>query len=200
MQTGFFVSHRLNKGDKGLREVVSGLQRLVECRDVASVDGRSFKQLLEEEIEEYKNTAKFVKHSSHRSILFLENRSRVSTLGLFYRLREADTRFEYVYRVVPLERFFRYSSRQVIESVGELDRTRTYRILYEERLCSDGMKEAVFESITGALCMKVDLVDPHYTIVVQGFKDQVGISVVENEKENFNFSSLQRHGLDRTLS
>lgn len=189
MRTGFFVSCRLNKESKGLKEVAGKLQGLVEPLP-ATEGGRSIKQTLDDEIEEYKSSTRFVRHDGYRCILLLENRSRESSLSLFYKLRASGARFEYVCRVVPLERFFRFDEEKVVESIKGLDKSKTYKIVYEERMCSAGMKERVFGLITSHLALKVDLKTPDYTVVVQGFKNSIGISVVEGERENFNFSTM----------
>ncbi|CAD27053.2 hypothetical protein [Encephalitozoon cuniculi GB-M1] len=189
MRTGFFVSCRLNKEPRGLKEVISRLQRLVEPLG-AAIEEKSIKQILEEEIEEYKSSTRFVRHDGHRCILFLENRSNEPSLSLFYKLRASGARFEYVHRIVPLERFFRFDEEKILESIRGLDGTKSYKIVYEERMCSPGIKDKVFNLITASLSLRVDLKAPHYMIAVQGFKNNLGISVVEGEKENFNFSAI----------
>ncbi|AFN83736.1 hypothetical protein EROM_091200 [Encephalitozoon romaleae SJ-2008] len=189
MRTGFFVSCRLNKEPKGLREVIGRLQGLVEP-PTKDVRGRSIRQILEEEIEEYKSSTKFAKHDSYRCILFLENRSAETSLSLFYKLRASKTRFEYVYRVVPLDNFFQFDEEKILESVRGLDESKSYKIVYEGRLCHADMKERVFNLITKNISLRVDLESPHYIIVTQAFKNSLGISVVEGEKENFNFSAI----------
>ncbi|KAL7345031.1 hypothetical protein P7C65_09s2g14700 [Encephalitozoon intestinalis] len=188
MRTGFFVSCRLNKETKGLKEVVGKLEGLIETpkKDTA---GKSIRKILEEEIEEYKSSTKFRKHDGYRCILFLENRSSESSSALFSKLRESETRFEYVLRIVPLEEFFRFDEGKVLESIRGLDENKSYKIMYEGRMCHPDTKEKVFDLITGNLSLKVDLKTPHYIIAVQAFKNNLGISVIENERENFNFSA-----------
>lgn len=189
MRTGFFVSCRLNKEPKGLREVIGRLQGLVEPpRKV--MGEKSIQQILEEEIEEYKSSTKFAKHDRYRCILFLENKSTETSLSLFYKLRASGTRFEYVHRVVPLDNFFQFDEEKILESISGLDESKSYKIMYEGRLCHADIKARIFDLITKNISLRVDLESPHYIIVTQAFKNNLGISVVEGEKENFNFSAI----------
>lgn len=189
MRSGFFISFRLKKESKGLKEVEGTLQKLTEFKRIQGREG-NVRQLLEEEIREYKSATQFVKYLSYKSIVFLENKSSESSLALFYKLRASNTRFEYAQRIVPLEHFFRYDEKKIIEVIGTLDESKTYKIMYEGRLCSSGMKEMLFKLITNNLILRVSLTDPYYTIVTQAFKNYVGVSVVVNEVKNFNFSCV----------
>ncbi|AFM98972.1 hypothetical protein EHEL_090770 [Encephalitozoon hellem ATCC 50504] len=189
MRTGFFVSCRLNKESKGLREVTGKLQGLVEPPRKNSEE-KSIRRILEEEIEEYKSCTQFTKHDGYRCVLLLENRSTETSLSLFYKLRASGTRFEYVHRIVPLDNFFQFDEEKILESIGRLDENKSYRIMYEGRLCHHEMKKKVFDLITKSISLRVDLESPHYIIAVQAFKGNLGVSVVEGEKENFNFSAI----------
>ncbi|KAM0672660.1 hypothetical protein CWI42_100250 [Ordospora colligata] len=189
MKKGFFVSCRQNKEQKGLREITRKLQILIES-SVRMHKVCRLEEQLQDEIEEYKNHSKFVKLMEHRCILVIENKSHESSVSLFNKLRETNTIFEYVHRVIPLERIFRIDDAKIIEGIQGLEDGKSYKIVYEERMCSEGVKKRVFDVITKNICLKVDLETPDYIIAVQVFKSMFGMSVVMNEHKNFSFSAV----------
>ncbi|KAH9410814.1 hypothetical protein HK407_10g15800 [Ordospora pajunii] len=189
MKKGFFVSCRQSKEQKGLREITSKLQAFVEP-SVKRQRVCSLEEQLKDEIDEYKNHSKFAKLMEHRCILVIENKSHESSVSLFNKLREANAAFEYVHRVIPLERIFPIDDARIAEGIQGLEHGKSYKIVYEERMCSAGVKKRVFDVITKNICLKVDLEAPDYIIAVQVFKSMFGMSVVMNEHKNFSFSTV----------
>lgn len=183
---GFFMSCRLNKEFRALKEAACVLQDAQDVQVTGSCT-KSIRELLQEEVAEYKSTS-FVKYMGYRGILFLENRSSESSVTLFHRLRASGVVFKYVHRLVPLEGIFRFDEKKILDVVNGLDETKTYKILYEERLCGPEMRPRVFELITSHVKLKVNLTSPHYIIAVQAFKTHIGVSVVAGETRNFSFA------------
>jgi hypothetical protein len=192
MHSGFFISCRLSKEARGLREIVSALQEL------AGVQGFShlyqgcpdYGKVLLCEIRQYKSGSKFTKRLGHKNIFYLENGSSGSSTGLFRKLRESERRFEYVQRVVPMEKFFKFDETKIIREIEGLDTSKTYKITFEGRLCGEAVKSRVFNLITHRLKMRVDLTSPFYNIIVHVFKSYAGITVME--ACDFNFSARNK--------
>jgi tRNA(Ser,Leu) C12 N-acetylase TAN1 len=191
MHTGFFVSCRLSKESRALREITLALQELAERPDSLYMHRNSpdYERMLEEEIRAYKSSSGFAKYIGYKNTFYLENKSPVPSKELFGRLRESRRRFEYVQRVVPMESFFRFNEARILKEVEGLDSDRTYRITFEGRLCDKEMRSKIFGLITQKLRMKVSLTSPFYNIIVHVFKTYVGISVMNNRECSFNFSS-----------
>lgn len=63
----------------------------------------------------------------------------------------------------------------------------TYKILFEGRLCPD-LKNRMFEIIIPKIKIKVDLVNPDDVFVIQAFKYYIGLCILKNDVNNFNFS------------
>lgn len=175
---------------KGERELIKKLEDLTKGTGKALDIGEmpDYRKLIEEELLEYRTKNQFRKYDGYRSFFYLENLSNSSSIALYERMTKENIKFQYVERVVPLESIFPFSEERILKSLAGLEATKTYKILYEGRLTTNEMKTKIFSIITSNLKNKVQLNSPYYTIVVQVFKNNVGIAVIENEKGNFNFS------------
>jgi hypothetical protein len=66
--------------------------------------------------------------------------------------------------------------------------TGSFKIQFEGRLCSENLKGELFKILIPLINCKVDLTNPEFTILIQAFKNLIGITVIKTDKKNFNFS------------
>lgn len=189
MKRGFFISCIMNREAQGFREFVTRMAALdlggiTEC----AFPVHDFAQQLHDELFAYKSAKNFVKFDEYRSILLVESRLSLLPSQILVRIREAGIEFFNVQRILPLDLFIKYDEEAIKAYIMGQKIEGSFKILYEGRLCRDGMKEQLFKAILPHVQCQVALDRPEYIIVAQAYKSYIGLSVVKGDARNFNFS------------
>lgn len=122
-------------------------------------------------------------------MFYVSNTSPLYPSRLFNALKEKNYLFEYVHRIVPIDRFVSYNEIVFKKSLENLDKSLSYKIEYEERFAPSDMRSRMFDFITNYLSgMKINLKNPNYLVIVQVLKTDVGFTVLKNFIGTFNFS------------
>ncbi|WUR02224.1 putative tRNA acetlytransferase [Vairimorpha necatrix] len=193
MKSGFFVSCKKGKEEKAFKELQTVLNTsfdTIETQPDYSTLNVS---------EEIKNEIRILKKSffslffTYKSMFYVSNSSPFTPSKLFYILKERGVKLEYVHRIVPLDRFTTYNENVMRKGLVDIDKSLTFKIEYEERFVPQDTRKRIFELITSTLeGMKVDLSRPDYLIIVSALKNDVGFTVLKNNKEHFNFSKTNK--------
>lgn len=157
MLNGLFISCKKNKELKAFKEVVSLFgTSLNDDNEIFEYEKVNIGNEINEEIKKMQKD-KFKLYYSYKSIIYVENKTLIPPSKIYEILRHKNILFEYVQRIVPIDTFFTFNNSKIIDAIENLDRTKNYKIIYEERFTGKEMKNKVFEIITGKLNMKVDL-------------------------------------------
>lgn len=189
MKGGFFVSCKKGKEKKAFLELQTILNSFISNSELQK-DYCTF-NVAEEIEDELKNlrTSYFSIHFTYKSLLYVSNSSTFLSSKLFRMLKERHVLLEYVHRIFPLDHYFTYNAEYIKKLISNIDKSLTFKIEYKETFAVKNSKKEVFKTITGTLQgMKVDLKNPHYLILVQVLKNDLGITILENFTDSFNFS------------
>lgn len=188
MKTGFYVSCKKGREEKAFRELVGVFMHLIESTKIYSTyEDINIEDELKKEAAAQTSTP-FKIYFKYRSMLFVSNESDLPPSWFYRALRSKNISFSLIQRVVPIDFFFKLEKEKIKSIISNLDQTKTYKIIYEERFVPEDTKLKAFGYITETLNMKVDLTSPYYLLSVQALKNNVGVSIITNELNNFNFS------------
>jgi hypothetical protein len=188
MKKGFYISCKKGREEKAFKEVSGVLKNLLESsKEYSQYEDIDIEKEIKKEVD-LLHSNPFKIYFQYCSMLFISNGSSISSSHLYNLLRENQVSFVFAHRVVPFDAFFKFEETLLCEMIKCIKTDKTYKILYEERFVPENMKLRVFDCITSNLKCTVDLSNPYYLIVVQALKNFIGVSVIENEKFNFNFS------------
>jgi len=191
MKSGFFISCAKNKEERSFKEFVSKIDALTASgtrRPTYPI--RSFEEELKRQILEISRTRKFECFSVYKSMLIVENRTSIAPTEIFRQMRRENTEFASLFRVVPLDYFGKLESLKIDDIAAATGISGTYKIVYEDRLCAPDLKPRVFAKVVSAVAARVSLDTPDFIVIVQAYKDNVGISVIRSELGNFNFHCI----------
>lgn len=188
MKRGFLITSIINREERAVKEFRSKLKSIAEVRVHEISCTSNFERLLEDELKALRIREDLVVAEKFRSILVLEDRTGRSPIEIFGKLRSLKAEFNNVLRVVPLDFVTRFDQEAIEKYIQRNRFEGTYKVAYEGRLCPSGMREKMLQIIVPLVCSKVDLDNPDVLIVVQVFKNLVGLAVMRNV-DSFNFSS-----------
>lgn len=190
MKNGFIITSNMNREDKSFKEFKDKVQGVVASPSKNSVNSQSnFYQLLMEELKNLKIKDIFAVKEKYKSFLLIENRSSAEPTDILRKCRNKNIEFKNVLRIVPLDFLSKFDQKSVENFILAHPFEGSYKILFEGRLCPEDLKERMFQIIIPLIHGKVKLVNPDYVIIIQAFKNFIGISVMENDVKNFNFSA-----------
>lgn len=189
MKNGFFVSCKKGKESKAYKELVTILNSVFQSVDTQpDYTSLNVSLEIENEIKIMKATF-FSVYFTYKSIFYVSNTSPLYPSRLFSLLKEKNVLFEYVHRIVPLDRFVTYNEEVFIKCLDNIDKNLSFKIDYEERFAPKDMKNKIFDFVTNYLKgMRVNLVQPDYIILIQVLKTDIGFTVLKDFKDTFNFS------------
>ena len=125
---------------------------------------------------------------TYKSILYISNTSSFSPTIMFLYLKNKNILFQYIQRIVPIEKFFQFNEKNILNELTSLNEFTNYKILYEERFAPNEIKNKIFELIISNINLKVDLKTPEIEIIVQVLKTHIGMTILKNFNGSFNFS------------
>lgn len=194
LKSGFYISCIMNREESAYREFVAKAANMELNAGIScSFPVADFAKELRQELRALKTNKNFAKIDEYKSILIIENKTIFTASEIFERLREQECIFHSIQRILPLDIYIKYDESEIRRYVLEKDISGSFKILYEHRLCDDNknndiMKDKIFGIIIPLVPCKVDLKNPDFVIIVQVFKNYIGLAVVKNDHKNFNFS------------
>ena len=177
---GFLLSTSMNKELKGLREFSDKMNSFETLERTEITNLSNFSQCLALELQNLRIRDSFTFIEKYKSLLIVKNYTLSLPSKLFIQLRANKCTFHAIKRIIPLDLITKYDE-MVIAAY-------TFKIQFEGRLCPEDLKSNLFKLIIPLVDNKVDLNKPDYVIIIQAFKGLVGITVMENDLNNFNFS------------
>lgn len=191
MTSGFYISCIMNREDRGWREFSDKVSLLMAKKEKMPFSANmNFQKALTEELRSYKPKASVELLERHKGVLFAKNLTNINPSEIFKLLRETEARFSNVLRIIPLDLLIKFDEQRIKNTIQESCIEGSFKIMFEGRLCEKDIKEKIFEIIIPNVGCKVDLENPRNVIVVQAFKNFIGLSVIKNDDRNFNFNQM----------
>lgn len=189
MGSGFFLSCRKNREDEAFREFATMTEPLV-VRSISrpSYPIADFTVELQRELLLFRSSRPFSIIDKHASLIFVENRTEQSPVEIVQRLRSRNAPCTNILRIIPLEILGHFDVEAIRQYVSSKSVSGSFKILYEARLCNAERKEAVFRTVLPLVNCRVALDNPEFVIVVETFKNLMGVSVLNRSDSSFNFS------------
>ncbi|KAM0681011.1 hypothetical protein GINT2_000794 [Glugoides intestinalis] len=189
MFNGFIISTIMNREDKAFKEFVGKASSFSFNSGIKISVLDNFSALLQNELQHLKKSARFLLQAKHRSILLVKNQTTSLPSDIFKWMRNCGVSFEHIQRIIPLDLITNFDVAMITDFVLQNKFSGRYKIFFEGRLCPDNLKIEIFKVIIPLITNKVDLDNPDYVVCVQAFKSFVGISILVNDSNNFNFST-----------
>ena len=107
---------------------------------------------------------------------------------IFSKLRDSNSSFHAIKRIIPLDFITNFDETAISAFIQRNQFSGSFKIQFEGRLCQPDLKTNLFKIIIPLIQNKVDLNTPEYVIVIQAFKGLIGLTIIKNDENNFNFS------------
>ncbi|KAI4291481.1 hypothetical protein PAPHI01_0755 [Pancytospora philotis] len=190
MGGGFFISCLMNREERGFKEFAERAGLLTMPDHAVEIGpGTDFRKELGDEVRLLKSQKRFAKLEEYKSFVLVSNHSDEQPSKLVQAMRRLGYSFTNVLRVLPLDIVTKYDEDKIAAYINANKFEGSYKIMFEGRLCDAQLKNKCFELIVPLIPCKVSLDAPDYVVLIQAFKSIVGLSVVPNDPNNFNFSS-----------
>lgn len=190
MQNGFMVTTVMNREEKAFNEFSNSLARFSSASEEELTNLEDFSIQLQKELRAIKKSTNFSVEEKYKSILIVKNKTKKNPTEIFMWMRKSGLSFKKVLRVIPLDLITKFDEEKIQSFIKEHRFSGTYKVFFEGRLCRNDLKTDLFKLIIPLIQEKVSLDNPEYLIIIQAFKSLIGISVIENDKRNFNFSEF----------
>lgn len=195
MFNGFVITTRMNREDfafkEFVRKVIVPFSKTTGELETQLTNKDDFSEILKQELIKLKKSQKFVLQEKYKSILLVKNLTGQKPTEIFRWMRENELVFQNIARVIPLDLILSFDHQVIHSFISKEKRTGSYKIVFEGRLCPENTKENIFQIIVPLIDSKVDLENPDFLVVVQAFKSFIGLSVLDRDHKNFNFSISQ---------
>lgn len=185
---GFLISTAMNKELKAFKEFSNKANSFVNLEPTTLTNTTNFESLLLEELRNLKINDNFVLLEKYRSILVVKNKTKNLPSNIFKKLRDDNSTFYGIKRIVPLDFITKFDEISIRNFIIKNTFEGTFKIQFEGRLCADNLKSELFKIIIPLIDNKVDLSGPDFVIVIQAFKGLIGLTIMKNDVNNFNFS------------
>lgn len=202
-ESGFFITCKMGRETKSVAELKTCLSSISISSPGSTAD---MMQQFYNELGEFKSEKfKFDSQINVKNVIICKNLTATPISEIYSKMRQFKNTLKHTCRIIPISSFvkFRNFESEVARYISELNSKigKTYKISYEHRITDPKYKESIFSAVVNNVTLKVNLKCPDYILVIQAVKNLIGLSLVENGDDDYNFdSSIADNAIKTTLS